>query len=90
MLYSITDTLGRRSIIIRKDTTPEQEWLDLQEVKPSTTGDWYTCYPLTGGAVVVNVDDMRVLRPATAEEVEEAFNNANGFAKDSMIRQLTR
>jgi len=90
MLYSITDTLGRRSIIIRNAPTPVQGWLDIQEVKPSINGDWYTCYPLTGGSIVVNVDDMRVLRPATAEEIEKAFNNANGFAKDAMMRHLTK
>lgn len=90
MILSTVDNHGRRSLIIKQVETPSQDWIALQQIKPRTSGRWYCCYPLEGGAVIINTDDMVGVRPATGHEVEMAFANANGFAKEELIDRLTR
>ena len=88
LIRSIADLHGRRSIVVEPTYAPDQAWLDLQAIAPSTDGDWSNCFPLSGGAVVVNENDMEETRPASLREFQQAYKNANGFAREKLLKLL--
>ena len=86
--YLVKDQHGRFDIVMHKDNKPDSQWLRGQSIKPTVEGQWYTAFPLTGGAVLINENDFSVVRKATVSDIAEAYQNANGFAKDEMDKSI--
>lgn len=79
---------GRVLILMEVIEQPGDWWVNGQEKTPTIEGVWYMAFPLSGGAVNVNENDMEILRDVTKEDLKEAYRNANPFAKDTLAEEF--
>ena len=86
---SIIDNHERKCILIKRNETPTQEWLNVQTDKRVHEPNliFWQAFPLTGDSVSVPIKYCKYLRRATKEDMDIALQNANSFAKE-VLNQL--
>ena len=92
----VRDNHGRICMVIEEVECPSQDWLDAQTdrtVKFAVDCRWLTLFPITGGAVVVPETHIKRLgykvgHKASVTTLMELYENANGFAKETLLKKL--
>lgn len=69
----IRDRHGRLGILGNRTAEPEQWWKDIQSIPCTSNPNWFSAYPLDGGAVNVQEGTFEVLREATDDEIDHHF-----------------
>jgi len=86
---TIIDNHGRKCILIKRNETPTQEWLNAQTDKRVLEPGliFWQAFPLTGGSVSTPIKYCKYLRHATKEDMDIAVQNTNSFATE-VLEQL--
>lgn len=69
----IRDRHNRLGVLGERREEPEQWWKDLQTIPCTDNPNWFSAYPLDGGAVNVQEGTFEILREATDEEIDRHF-----------------
>lgn len=71
----IRDRHGRLGVLGNRTEEPEQWWKDLQSIPCTDNPNWFSAYPLSGGAVNVQEGTFEVIRDVTDEDIDYNFRN---------------
>ena len=69
----IKDRHNRLCVLGDRCDEPTTEWKQAQTIQCTDSAVWFSAYPLTGGAVLVQEDTFTILRDVTEYEVEFYF-----------------
>lgn len=69
----IRDQHGRLSVLGDRTAEPEQWWKDIQTIPCTDNPDWFSSYPLSGGAVNVQAGTFTILRDVHEGEIDRHF-----------------
>lgn len=86
-LEIIKDSHNRTCILGRRCEEPSTEWLAMQQRNPGASKVWYSAYPLSGGAVMVQRGAFTFVRDATQADIDEACTRGFNPAANT-IKQL--
>lgn len=75
----IRDRHGRLGVLGNRTEEPEQWWKDLQSIPCTDNPNWFSAYPLSGGAVNVQEGTFEVIRDVTDEDIDCNFRNKGNF-----------
>ena len=75
----IRDRHGRLGVLGNRTAEPEQWWKDLQSIPCTDNPNWFSAYPLSGGAVNVQEGTFEVIRDVTDEDIDCNFRNKGNF-----------
>jgi hypothetical protein len=74
VLTMVKDDYGRLCIVGDKEQGPiDPDWLKMQKKPIDPNGELHTCYPLTGGAVTVDLNTATPQPAPTQEQIKQVL-----------------
>lgn len=75
-------------IVVAFDEEPHQTWIDAQSKKFifDENSQFLEVFPLDGGAVTLSSETTKLLRKATLNDFQIAYEGANIFAKQKLLK----
>jgi len=77
-----------RICLLGEATSVTEEWLGLQTIPFNQGAVFHSAYPVTGGAVVVDVNDVTNLGEASTEMIDDACTGYGFNPAADTIRKL--
>lgn len=79
-LLLIKDNYNRISILGKiEEEKPDKSWLAMQNKPFSEDAIFHTAYPLSGGAALVDIKNIEVVREVTMKDISLSAINPNSF-----------
>jgi len=77
-MKTIKNQYGVIGLLGQPVEAPSAGWAAMQEIKPKKNKGWFSFYPLSGGAGIVQEGAFEILREATSGDLDEAISG-HGF-----------
>ena len=70
----IMNVMHGECFLTTEKVVPSKEWLNMQTIKPKKNAVWYRAYPMSGGAVLIDVKNMvHRSRDITEKDIKKAI-----------------